>query len=243
MQGQERPSCGICEVAGGKACAVCRPLPAAARADLAAMLEATRYRAGSEIDKAAAGGISVLAAGLALAERRLADQRRQVVTFRFPGDVLCLDSATDRLRLVAVTPVTVCRLSRAAVEEIGRRHAELSEGLLQTACRELVQLGDRMLVLGRLSAPERIATFLLEMLARGSGETDPGGGTIVRLAMSREDIADYLGLNLETVSRTLSRFKRQGLIRLPKPGRAVIGDTGPLAVMAPLSTDRIQGDG
>lgn len=243
MQAKEWPSCDTCEVASGKACAVCRPLPPQARAELAAMLETTRHRAGGEIDKASSGGISVLAEGLALAERNLADQRRQVVTFRFPGDVLCLDRASDRLRLVAVTPVTVCHLPKAAVEEIARRHAELSEGLLQTACRELAQLGDRLLVLGRLSAPERIATFLLEMLARGSGEADPGGGTIVRLPMSREDIADYLGLNVETVSRTLSRFKRQGLIRLPKPGRAVIGDTGPLEAMAPLSTEQPEGHG
>lgn len=236
-QPSRRDACGVCH---GGPCVLCRRLPPEARADLAAAIRSEQHGAGAVIPHAARGGVAVVAEGLALVERSLSDERRQVVTFRFPGDLLCLDEASggdDRLHLIAVTPVTVCRLPAESVREIGGRHAALYEGLLRTACREVARLGDRLLLLARLSASERIATFLLEMLVHADPAAGSEGGTTVRLPMSREDIADYLGLNVETVSRTLSRFKREGLIQLPKPGRAVIGDAGRLKALAPIPVE------
>lgn len=210
-----------------------------------ATIEAYHHPASAEI-ATGSDGVTILAEGMALAERTLADERRQVVAFRSPGDMLCLDRGvvtTSRLRLVAVTPVTVCRVAADVVRDFGRRYASFHESLMGAACREISWLGERLLVLGRMSAQERIAIFLLEMLARTDHNGATDGGASVRLPMNREDIADYLGLNVETVSRTLSRFKRQGLIQLPKPGRAVIGDIAPLKALAPIRIEGLEGLG
>jgi len=232
----ERPVKLACASCPAHPCAVCRPLPPPARTELMAAIEAYHHPPSAEIPLAR-GSVNILADGLVLVERSLDDKRRQVVAFRFPGDMLCFDGepeTTSRLRTVAVTAVTVCRLPSELITDLGRRHAEFLEAMMEGACREISWLGERLLTLGRMSAQERIAIFLLEMLSRSGQPLGPGGEVSVHLPMNREDIADYLGLNVETVSRTLSRFKRMGLIRLPKPGRAVIADDAPLRAQAPL---------
>jgi CRP/FNR family transcriptional regulator, nitrogen fixation regulation protein len=139
--------------------------------------------------------------------RLMEDGRRQVGGFVFAGDCLgfdaldCYDFAAE-----AVTDVVVRRYRRREVDTMADRHAGLARALREMAARDLRDAYDRMLLLGRKTASERIATFLLEMAGRqGSGDT-------VALPMCRIDIADHLGLTVETVCRMITHLRREGTI-------------------------------
>jgi CRP/FNR family nitrogen fixation transcriptional regulator len=104
--------------------------------------------------------------------------------------------------------------------------ADASRELLPLALSGLMKAQDHQLVLSRQSAGERVAAFLLDLAER------QGGLESFELPMSRLDIADYLGLTIETVSRTLTRFKAKGIISLPSLRRVEIRRWGPLQQLA-----------
>jgi CRP/FNR family transcriptional regulator len=143
----------------------------------------------------------------------LPDGRRQIVGFALPGDFLGMNvSGRHNFSADAIGAVTVCQFAKAAfgrfIEERPHRLRRINE----LAVRELSLARDHMVLLGRRSAEEKVATFLLgwrERLMPLNGPSDT-----VPLPMSRQDIADYLGLTIETVSRTLTRFERIGLIEI-----------------------------
>jgi CRP/FNR family nitrogen fixation transcriptional regulator len=91
--------------------------------------------------------------------------------------------------------------------------------------RDLANAQIRMMVLGRMSALERVATFLLDIFERRDATR------VLDLPMSRNDIADYLGLTIETVCRAISAFKRDGMIDIPSPHRVVLRDRDALAAV------------
>jgi CRP/FNR family transcriptional regulator len=101
------------------------------------------------------------------------------------------------------------------------RFPELEHRLLSNAANEIATAQDQMLLLGRKTAQERLATFLLMMRKRA---TSPTQADTVILPMSRQDIGDFLGLTIETVSRTVTRLRKSGAIELPDPNRVVIRD-------------------
>jgi CRP/FNR family transcriptional regulator, anaerobic regulatory protein len=142
--------------------------------------------------------------------KAIADGRRQVIDFLGAGDCFGL-TGLDRhtYSAEAVTPVTLIRYPRQNLEAAIQSDSGLARVLFRLACAELDQAQRQMLLLGRKSADEKIASFLLG-LARQGGALEP----VVHLPMSRQDMADYLGLTIETVSRTMSRFRRLGLIDL-----------------------------
>lgn len=143
--------------------------------------------------------------------KSIADGRRQVIDFLNEGDVFGL-TGLDRqpCSVEAISSVTLIRYPRRSIEAAIEMQPELAGPLFELACAELRRAQRHMLLLGRKTAEERIASFLLE-LARGS---DGGLRRTLRLPMSRLDIADHLGLTIETVSRTFTRFRRTGLIEL-----------------------------
>lgn len=139
----------------------------------------------------------------------IADGRRQVIDFLGDGDCFGLTGLTRHAYSVeAVSRVVMVRYARRTVEAAIAADAELARRLFELACVELQRARQQMLLLGRKTADERMASFLLRL-----AETD-GADQVVTLTMSRLDIADHLGLTIETVSRTLSRFRRDGLIAL-----------------------------
>src|SRR5262249_35150630 len=116
----------------------------------------------------------------------------------------------------AIEPVTVCQFNRAAFACFSELKPNLLRRLNELTARELNQARDHMVLLGRRSADEKVATFLggwRERLSR-FGE----GSATVPLSMSRQDIADYLGLTIETVSRTLTKLDRVGVIAIVPGG-------------------------
>ena len=149
----------------------------------------------------------------------LADGRRHIASFHFADDFFGLEGLGMRLHgAEAISDVVVMRYSRAAVERLAEQQPALTRRLRDMAFSSLAEAHARMLCLGRKTALERVTSFLLEMADR----IDEHGA--LEMPMSRGDIADYLGLTIETVSRILSALKRGGVIALPNAHRIDILD-------------------
>jgi CRP/FNR family nitrogen fixation transcriptional regulator len=174
-----------------------------------------------------AGSWYRLQSGVLRTCKLLSDGRRQIDGFLFAGDFFGLDTGRERdLSAEAVTAANVIRYSRARIESLAGSDPRLANRLLGVALRQLGKGNRRSLLLGRKTAEEKLATFLLEMSERLDGRD------AIELVMSRIDIADYLGLTIETVSRTFSMLKQQALIGLPTPHLVVIRDRGALEMLA-----------
>lgn len=143
----------------------------------------------------------------------LGNGKRQVVGFLFPGDFLGFaGSDTYKVTAEAVRGAKVCRFSRADLDKVRREMPHLERRLLEMAVDDLVAAQEHITVLGQKSASEKLTSFLL-MLSRKSAKRG-GPDNPVHLPMTREDIADYLGLAFETVSRCLTRLEQDGLIAI-----------------------------
>lgn len=137
------------------------------------------------------------------------DGRRQVGAFLLAGDYLGFDELdTHDFAAQAVTKVVVQRYRRREVEALADRHPSLARRLRELAAADLRAAYDRMLLLGRKTASERIATFLLELAGR------QGGASRVTLPMGRIDMADHLGLTVETVCRMLTHLRHEGVVTI-----------------------------
>ncbi len=163
----------------------------------------------------------------------LPDGRRHIAFFRFPGELLCpqLDGGFVDYTLQAVCDTKLCRVGSLSVSQASLNGAQ-ADHILDTACTRIARAGLHSLVLGRLTAPERIATFLIDVILRSRLQMEDGVEFL--LPMNREDIADYLGLNSETVSRIFTRLRKVGVLALPRPGRAILRDARALLEMIPF---------
>lgn len=151
----------------------------------------------------------------------LPDGRRQITGFLFAGDFLGIAaSGAYSHSAEAVADVTLCRFPRKKLYQLFERFPKLESRLLGIATDELTAAQDQMLLLGRKTASEKLSSFLLA-LARRSGVTGDAGDP-VHVPMTRTDVADYLGLTVETVSRTLGRLKQAGLIEVPNAHEVVL---------------------
>jgi CRP-like cAMP-binding protein len=151
----------------------------------------------------------------------LSDGRRQIESFHLPGDFFGFESGpTYRLTSEAIVDTVMVIFDRRALERFATRDVRTARQLWKLAVREFDHAVDHMLLLGRKTALERVSDFLLEMGARMRAT----GGT--ELPMQRRDIADYLGLTVETVSRMISRLETEGVIerldrsRCSRPSRS-----------------------
>lgn len=144
--------------------------------------------------------------------RLLEDGRRQVIAFGYPGDIVGFPSA-DRHHTdcEALTDVRLQPFRRSVLER-GDGDPKLHNALLQAALREISGMQDHFMMLGRKSASEKLASFLC-VLAERVG-TDLGAYRTVTLPMSRSDIADFLGLTTETVSRTFTQLRKSNIIAI-----------------------------
>jgi CRP/FNR family nitrogen fixation transcriptional regulator len=137
----------------------------------------------------------------------LSDGRRQIGTFHLSGDVFGLESGQNhRLAAEAIIDTTVRLVKRSSLEKVAGVDVQVARRLWTMTAGELKHAEDHMLLLGRKTAMERVATFLLEMDRRLAVTG------MMALPMCRRDIGDYLGLTLETVSRALSQLHAQGVL-------------------------------
>lgn len=138
------------------------------------------------------------------------DGRRQIDAFHVEGDIFGFEAGgKHRLSAESVSDCTVISYRRRGVERLAANNDELSKQLFSYAIHNMARAQDHSLLLGRKSAVEKVVAFLMEW-----ANHSPRNGEIA-LAMTRQDIADYLGLTIETVSRTLSQLERDALIELP----------------------------
>jgi CRP/FNR family nitrogen fixation transcriptional regulator len=152
--------------------------------------------------------------------RVTADGRRQITSFCLAGDVFGLEEGDEHEFSAESVDGAGVRALRPA-NAVG-----FAQSVLSLALRRFAQVQKHILLLGRLGANERMARFLVDMMER------QGGDEIVNLPMQRSDIADYLGMTFETVSRVLRVLKDRGLIRLNTISQVEVLDEDGLAEMA-----------
>ncbi len=162
---------------------------------------------------------STIVTGCATLSRTLEDGRRQTVGLLLPSDYIGRPGrATSGYDVEAVSEVTVCRFERRTFERLVRDTPHIAARLLSMTLDELDAARDWAVVLGRMTAREKIATFLVSLARRASassGEAGPSGAVSLHLPLSREAIADHLGLTIETTSRQITALRKDGLIETP----------------------------
>ncbi len=151
-----------------------------------------------------------------------ADGRRQILAFFYPGDLVGL-TVGERYAYSAeaVDHASVRSVPQARLRELTAAAPAMRDGLLEALCREVSAAQERLLWLGRKTARERLAGFLLECDSR-IGKRNRDGQHTVPLPMSQLEIGDYLGLASETVSRTLAELVRDGTVEIVRPFSGVI---------------------
>ena len=162
----------------------------------------------------------------------LADGRRQVTGFMFPGDFLGVSVDEEYAFTVeALEQSELWWFSRVMFDRFLTEHPQVERELYRLAAHELAAAQRQMVLLGRKAAHERLASFFLSLLERADRAS---GGTLTGfdLPMSRTDIADYLGLTKETVSRMIAYLRDHKLIRLESQNRVGVLDRGGLKAMA-----------
>ena len=167
------------------------------------------YKKGSEIfgEKEPAEYVYQVMTGAVRSYKLLSDGRRQIGAFHLTGDIFGLEIGNEhRFTAEAVVDTTVRLMQRRSLERVARSDLVIARNLLSMTTNNLRHAEDHMLLLGRKTSLERVAAFLIEMDKRSTAVG------ILALPMCRRDIADYLGLTLETVSRALSRLHAMGIL-------------------------------
>lgn len=168
-----------------------------------------------------ADDVFTLTEGMLKLYKLMPDGRRQITGFMLPGDFIGLAYGSSYVYSAeAVSPVVACRFRRTTLLQKMEEHPELEHRLLSRASNELAAAQAQMLLLGRKTARERLASFLLLLVER-SGVAE---GDAMPLPMSRSDIADFLGLTIETVSRVFTQLRKEALIGLPDKHSVTIPD-------------------
>ena len=153
----------------------------------------------------------------------LSDGRRQIAAFYVEGDVFGFEPGAEyQLTAEAVCDCELISFRRHGLEKIAADNDALSRHLFSYALGGMTRAQDHALMLGRRSAVEKVAAFLMEWARHA-----PGAQTVA-LAMTRQDIADYLGLTIETVSRTLTQLERDDVIEIPTARRIRFKDRAAL---------------
>jgi len=167
------------------------------------------YRKGTEIygEKEPADYVYQVKTGAARSYKLLSDGRRQIGAFHLVGDIFGLENSSEhRFTAEAIVDSTVRLIKRRSLELVAESDAMVARNLLSMTTNNLQHAEDHMLLLGRKTSLERVAAFLIEMDRRLTA------AGVLALPMCRRDIADYLGLTLETVSRALSRLHELGIL-------------------------------
>jgi CRP/FNR family transcriptional regulator len=153
-----------------------------------------------------------------------ADGREQTLGIVYPSDFIGRPfGRTSSHSVVALSEAKVCTFPRSSFDRFAEEHPDLEHKLLQRTLTELDRSRQWMVLLGRKSAGERLAAFLLDMADR-LGAEDAKGNVRFELPFGRQDIADLLGLTIETVSRQITKLREDGVIATPDRRGIVVLD-------------------
>lgn len=224
MSDQELPAIP-CFTCPARRSALCSAFDDAEIADLYARAERVQMEAGQYLYEEGDPNPYVynVVEGLLMLERLASNGRRQIMAFVYPGDLIGL-APEDHYTVSAkcLKRAELCRFRIDALEAMFNAYPELERRLRRIATRILSHALDQVFVLGHKTAAERIAFFLLHLAERQ--KVAQTGRGVVDLPMTRTDIADFLGITVETASRAISRLKADGLIRMPSLNRVEIPD-------------------
>ena len=216
---------GVCQACEIRELAICSALSDEEIASLEAILTQHSLAPGQTLfyEGDPAEYVYNVTAGTVRVSKLLADGRRQVTGFLRTGDFLGFArSEAYTYTAEAVNAVEICRFAIKEFEALFRLFPRLEHNLLARASNELAEAQDQMLLLGRKAPTEKLASFLLRQMTKARKMGEPASP--VRLAMGRSDIADYLGLTVETVSRSFTKLRKDAILGLPDPNTVVILD-------------------
>ncbi|MBQ0821418.1 helix-turn-helix domain-containing protein [Microvirga terrae] len=161
--------------------------------------------------------------GVVRTSKLLSDGRRQIDAFHLAGDIFGIEAGEDyRFSAESVGDCIIVAYRRSHLASMTGSDAQLARDITMGMMRSLIRAQNHMLLLGRKSALEKIASFLLDMAERTADED------ALDLPMSRTDIADHLGLTIETVSRSFTQLERQRMIALPSARHVVLSNRAAL---------------
>lgn len=230
----ELPAGHPCEGCPVRPITICRSLRPEVLADLRRLGSMQRLRSAQPVfhEGDPARRVFMLTLGSLKIYTLLGDGRRQVTGFMFPGDFLGVSLEGEyAFTIEALEHSELWWFSRESFDSFIEAHPTVERELYRMAAHELAAAQRQMVLLGRKTAAERLASFFLDLLQR----QERASGSAERsfdLPMSRIDIADYLGLTKETVSRMLSELRSRGLIRLQSQNRVEVLDRSKLVEVA-----------
>lgn len=168
---------------------------------------------------------AIVISGVAKLSRSLANGRRQIVGLLFPSDIVGRPFGYSPYQVDAATDILLCVIDKGRFEHLIRNNPTIEHGFSEHTLDELDAAREWMLVLGRMTAVEKIASFLLMVAKRAEpvGRMTPSEvvGRRVLLPLDRSGVADYLGLRIETVSRQFTGLRLQSIIDTEESGRVV----------------------
>jgi len=226
-----------CEGCAMRQLSVCSALPRAAFEIIRAAATMFTYPKGAIIvdQEEKLDHVYFVAEGLIELYRLSADGKRRIMGFLGSGDLLSGIKNRDGAYCTArtVTQARMCGFPRKQFLDLMQNHSDLSYMMLLTATDEIEAQNDHIVLLGRRRALERLAGFLLIFSNRWRGEGDVDS-KVIDLPVPRKDIADYLGLTIESVSRGFTNLKKSGLISIPSRDKVVMENIPGLYAIANL---------
>jgi len=233
------PTCSACPIRHRAVCATCE---GAELVRLEGMKSYRSWRAGETIvmEGAPLPFVGSIVTGCATLTRSMEDGRTQMVGLLMPSDFIGRhDRSSAAYEVVAATDVTFCLFRRADFLQMISDTPHLMERMLKMSLDELDAARDWMLVLGRKSAREKVATLLLNILRRTATGTQP---MRAELPLTREAMAIYLGLTIETVSRQVTALRKAGLISLEGRRGIICADVPALMAEAGIEDTIVRWD-
>lgn len=222
-----------CATCGAKEFNICEPLDPARQAKLFSQATRLAWPARTSLFRVgdAAKHVFNITEGTVALSRTMGDGRRQIFGFLLAGDFAGLEvGPTYSFDAETVTETRACRFERNAFNGFMGEHADVATRLVRMVSNDLVEASRHEMLLGRKTAVERVASFLLDLRLRSNQRhlrTSP-----LALPMTRTEIADYAGLTIETVSRVFSRLKKAGVIDLDGNHAVRVIDAARLAALS-----------
>lgn len=205
---------------------------------LAARSAVVRTRRGQALSLSAerAETVYVVRSGVLMVRVTFPEGMRQVVALLYPGDAYRSAFAPPAASacLSAVSPGEALRFGWTVFSGLAAANPEIERFYNDSVAAQNARAAIHMAAVGRFDCQQRVATFLLELALR-TGMQAPCGGIDFEIPLSRTEIADYLGLNADTLSRTMSRLRASGLLSHPERNRGLVRDVGALAELTPAA--------
>lgn len=210
-----QPAFSPCAACGVRNLSICGELSADQLSHLTTILSDVTVASGQALffEDDPADHLYIIRTGCARVYKLLSDGRRMITGFLFDSDFIGLAS-NERYAYTAeaVTELTMCRYPRSRLEDFFETYPSIETRMLRVATNELAAAQDQMVLLGRKTAQEKLASFLFLMSERAVRRGEEG--TVLALPMNRTDIGDYLGLTIESVSRCFTQIRKTGAIKL-----------------------------